>query len=72
MAEERTDRHIELNAVVKIAGWAPSGGKAKLLIRSGAIQLNGVAETRNKKKVFAGDRVSYGDQKFLVSDDLFL
>lgn len=57
---------MELNVFLKLKGLAPTGGQAKLLIRSGAVKVNGVVETRNKKKLKAGDRVEIKGQEFLV------
>ena len=59
--------YIELNTFVKVKGLATTGGQAKLLIRSGAIKVNGEVETRNKKKIREGDVVEYKENKFTVS-----
>ncbi|MBN2567560.1 RNA-binding S4 domain-containing protein [Candidatus Woesearchaeota archaeon] len=53
--------HIELNAFLKTRGIVPTGGQAKLLIRSGGVRVNGKVETRNKRKLRRGDRVDVGD-----------
>jgi len=58
--------YIELNAFIKSKGLAPTGGQAKLLIRSGVVMVNGVVETRNKKKLANGDAVKVGDKLFSV------
>ena len=47
-------------------GFAASGGQAKILIRSGVIQLNGTIETRNKKKLYNGNIVEYQGKKYVV------
>ena len=60
------DKYMELNIFVKMHGFAATGGQAKILIRSGAIQLNGEIETRNKKKLYNGDVVEYDGKKFTV------
>ena len=57
---------IELNAFVKLKKWATTGGQAKVLIRSGAVIVNGVVETRNKKKLVSGDVVEYDGKKFIL------
>jgi ribosome-associated protein len=51
---------IELNAFMKQKGLAATGGQAKLLIRSGRVFVNGVVETRNKRKLRPGDVVKVG------------
>ena len=59
--------YIELNAFMKIKGFATTGGQAKLLIRSGNVKVNGETETRNKKKLREGDIVEYKGNRFDVS-----
>jgi len=59
--------YIELNAFVKIKGFASTGGQAKVIIRSGAIKVNEIVETRNKKKLREGDVVEYVGKRFIVS-----
>jgi len=63
---------IELNSFVKILGWASTGGQAKLLIRSGAIKVNGEVETRNGKKLIATDVVEFEGKKFVVGKEVKL
>lgn len=58
---------IELNTFLKTKGLAPTGGQAKLLIRSGAVLLNGEVETRNKKKLVDGDVVTVDGKEYVVS-----
>lgn len=53
--------HITLDALLKATGLAPSGGNAKQLILDGAVQVNGVAETRRGRKLRAGDEVRLGE-----------
>lgn len=52
---------IELQALLKVLGWAPTGGQAKRLIQSGSVRVNGVVETRRGRKLHRGDRVATGD-----------
>jgi len=59
---------IELNAFVKIMNWASTGGQAKVLIRSGAIKVNGEVELRNGKKLIATDVVEYEGKKYIARD----
>lgn len=62
-----TKDYIELNAFLKINNLATTGGQAKLLIRSGAVLVNGQVETRNKRKLKQGDTVEYQGKKYAVS-----
>jgi len=64
--ENNNNKYIELNTYVKILGLAASGGQAKVLIRSGVIQLNGTIETRNKKKLYTGDVIEYEGKKHII------
>lgn len=46
---------IRLDALLKYAGWARTGGEAKLLIQDGAVRVNGEVCTQRGKKLRAGD-----------------
>ena len=61
--------HIELNVFLKVMNLASSGGEAKQLIKSGSINVNNEVETRNKKKLVAGDVVTVGDKEFVVQGE---
>ncbi|PIN87896.1 RNA-binding protein [Candidatus Woesearchaeota archaeon CG10_big_fil_rev_8_21_14_0_10_32_24] len=63
-------KYVELNTFLKIVGLATSGGEAKQLIQSGEILVNGVSETRNRKKLVVGDRVTFKGQEFDVVSDV--
>ena len=58
--------YLELNAFIKLKGLAPTGGQAKLIIRSGVVKVNGEVETRNKKKLHDGDRVKVDGKEWVV------
>ncbi|MDQ6971594.1 MAG: RNA-binding S4 domain-containing protein [Mariprofundaceae bacterium] len=51
---------IELFKLLKFDSLVASGGEAKHVIDEGLIRVNGEVETRRRKKIFAGDRVSFG------------
>ena len=57
---------IELCQLLKFAGLTDSGGAAKQVIAEGKVRLNGAVETQKRKKVRAGDRVTYGDETLVV------
>jgi len=63
------DKYIELNTFVKIKGFANSGGSAKLLIRSGAVKVNGIVETQNKKKLYPNNVIEISGERFVLSAD---
>jgi ribosome-associated protein len=58
--------YIELNAFVCLNKLATTGGRAKLLIRSGNISVNSEKETRNKRKLYTGDIMSYMGRTYFV------
>jgi ribosome-associated protein len=55
--------HITLDALLKATGLAPSGGAAKVLVASGAVQVNGEPEARRGRKLRAGDEVALGEHR---------
>ena len=62
----------DLNRFVKLIGLASTGGQAKLLIRSGAVKVNGEVETRNRKKLLAHDVVEVQGKKYVVGETIKL
>ena len=68
MTQDTLTDYIELNAYLRIKGIGSTGGKTKLIIRSGAVKVNGEIETRNKKKLREGDVVEYLDEKYVVEE----
>lgn len=61
MAEQEspiTTEYITLDAFLKWAGVADTGGHAKALIASGVIQVNGAVELRRGRKLRPGDRLA--------------
>ena len=52
-----TTDFIELDKLLKRENLAASGGEAGYLIGQGLVQVNGLVETRKRKKLRAGDRV---------------
>ena len=59
---------ITLDALLKAAGIAASGGAAKVLIASGGVQVNGASETRRGRKLRAGDEARVGEQRVRVRE----
>jgi len=51
---------------MKVTGLVSTGGQAKLVIQGGEVLLNGEVETRRKKKLHAGDEVTFSDRTFKV------
>ena len=57
---------IELCQFLKFGGLAESGGQAKQAISEGLVHLNGAVETRKRKKLAVGDRVTFAGQTIVV------
>lgn len=60
------ERPITLAQFLKLVQAADTGGQAKQLVRSGAVQVNGAVETRPGRKLAPGDRVRIGDRGYDV------
>lgn len=58
---------IELCQLLKFAGLTGSGGEAKTVITEGLVTVNGEIETRKRKKIVAGDVVSFGGKTIQVT-----
>jgi ribosome-associated protein len=43
-----------------------SGGEAKTVIAGGLVLVNGVIETRKRKKIFSGDIIDFGKEKVFI------
>ncbi len=70
MTQDISTRFVELNSFLKVKGIAATGGRAKLIIRAGSVIVNGEIETRNKKKLKAGDVVECLGKKYQVEESL--
>ncbi len=70
MTQDILTKHIELNAFLKASGVEGTGGKIKLIIRSGAVKVNGEIETRNRRKLHAGDSVEYLGKIYTVKEEM--
>ena len=51
------DTYIELYKLIKLENLANSGGEAKAMIADGQIKVNGLVETRKRRKLIAEDEV---------------
>lgn len=56
-----TTEFIKLDALLKFASLAGSGGEAKMLILDGQVMVNGEVCTMRGKKIRPGDVVSLAD-----------
>ena len=58
--------YIELQALLKFACVAMTGGEAKEIVRSGDVRVNGTVCTQRGKKLRSGDTVELGEDLRLV------
>ena len=58
---------IRLGQLLKAAGLVESGGEAKSVLASGAVTVNGEAETRRGRQLHPGDVVTLGDASVRLS-----
>ena len=70
MTQDILTKFVELNVFLGKVGIAATGGQAKKIIRSGEVKVNGESETRNKRKLHAGDVVEYMGKKYIVREEL--
>ena len=63
---EISEEPIALYQVLKLENLVGSGGEAKYVISMGLVVVNGVVETRKRKKIFSGDEIGFGDETFRV------
>ncbi|MFK7816789.1 MAG: RNA-binding S4 domain-containing protein [Gammaproteobacteria bacterium] len=57
---------VELYKILKIESMVTSGGEAKAVIAEGLVLVNGIVETRKRKKIVSGDTVEYADEKYQI------
>ena len=58
---------VELVKLLKFEALVGSGGEAKIVIGEGLVKVNGVVETRKRRKLIAGDVVQFGDDRLRIS-----
>ena len=61
---------IKLDAALKFAGEAGTGGEAKMMIAEGKVFVNGEKCTERGKKLYPGDVLRFGRSEYkLVKED---
>lgn len=58
--------YIRLDALLKLAGAAATGGQAKFEIQSGEVELDGQTCLLRGKKVYAGQRIRHAGKTYEV------
>ncbi len=61
-----TQSPVELYKIIKFENLAASGGDAKHLIQEGLVRVNGVVETRKRKKIYPGDIIEVHGWKLRI------
>ena len=56
---EVNQQPIEIYKILNIVNLVEGGGEAKIRIANGEVMLNGLVETRKRKKVYHDDEVEY-------------
>jgi len=57
---------IELNSLLKVMGMVNSGGEAKMMIKEGAVVVDGKVEYRLRNKLRSGAIVEYAGVKVTI------
>jgi ribosome-associated protein len=60
------DEFIPLCDLLKAAGLCESGGEAKHLIADGAVKVDGIIDTRKRRKVRSGELVEFNGEQVKV------
>ncbi|NQY27791.1 MAG: RNA-binding S4 domain-containing protein [Piscirickettsiaceae bacterium] len=58
----------ELYKILKFEGLASSGGEAKTFIADGQVKVNGKTEIQKRKKIVAGDTISFAEQTLQITE----
>jgi ribosome-associated protein len=58
---------IELCQFLKFGGLASTGGEAKRAVSEGRVQVNGIVESRKRRKLLVGDKVVLGGHTIVVA-----
>jgi ribosome-associated protein len=58
----------ELYKIIKFEGLASSGAEAKIFIADGQVKVNGETERQKRKKIVAGDTITFADQTLHITE----
>lgn len=61
-----TREPVELYKILKFEGLVSSGAEAKAVIEEGQVQVNGEVETRKRRKMRAGDTLSFAGEGVIL------
>ncbi len=57
---------VELYKILKFEGLVGSGAEAKSVVADGLVRVNGVVETRKRKKIVADDVIEFAGQRMRI------
>lgn len=60
---------IRLGQYLKLVGLVATGGEAKYAIQGGLVRVNEQVETRRKRQLVTGDKVTLGERTLIVELD---
>ena len=60
---------IKLDALLKYASVAMTGGEAKIYVTEGLIRVNGEVCTMRGKKIYPGDVVTFENEELIIKSD---
>ncbi len=63
---EITQEPVELYKILKFESIVSSGGEAKAVIDDGQVRVNGMVETRKRKKIISGDIIEFMGNEFKI------
>ena len=60
------DEYIKLGQALKASGLVESGAEAKEVITEGMVCVNGEADTRRGRKLYAGDIINFKGEEVKI------
>ncbi|HAX01999.1 MAG: hypothetical protein A2Y45_02545 [Tenericutes bacterium GWC2_34_14] len=64
-----TTEYITLGQFIKATDHIGSGGEAKFFLLNNDVFVNGEKRTERGKKLYPGDKVSIGNDEYVMTDD---
>ncbi|MBE5250986.1 ribosome-associated protein YbcJ [Mixta mediterraneensis] len=58
--------HVDLCDLLKLEGWVESGAQAKVVIGNGEVLVDGIIESRKRRKILPGQTVEFAGQRVTV------
>ncbi|MGB1248374.1 MAG: RNA-binding S4 domain-containing protein [Chitinophagales bacterium] len=57
---------IQLNQLLKLMGWAMSGGEANQIIDDGLVKVNDKVELRRRNKLYKDFEIEFNGEKVIL------